>query len=227
MSISLTKYGDLPSLLAHEKTWLWIIVYENGRKSHYNGTHRHWAYVIGTKPNVLQRKGIRFNVWKCHDLKLDPHVKFEKYEDEIFEPEGALSSYGDCLTKTFFWYFQLAEIKDEKALRLHLLAHAIPEVQITSTWTCYDWMRVIFNGLVTDRAISLVRSPKSGKEITRFEEIEAEYIVPNSRNSLDIVGIQAKTSPGTQVSADIVVSQAVTSQHTGILEDLRARLGRR
>jgi len=88
-------------------------------------------------------------------------------------------------------------------------------------------MRVIFNGLVTDRAISLVRSPKSGKEITRFEEIEAEYIVPNSRNSLDIVGIQAKTSPGTQVSAHIVVSQAVTSQHTGILEDLRARIGRR
>lgn len=237
MSISLARYENLQPPPPPEKTWLWIVVYENGGTTHNDETNHHWAYVIGTKTDVLQRKGIRFNVWKCHRLELGPESKLQ-HQDKIFEPESALSSHGGCHTQKPFSFFQLAQNKDGNAFRRHLLTYAIPDTDGTSGWTCHDWVRTIFDNLPTDRAISLCQSTRSQGRINDFAEVEAECAVPGVHRHEDAPGntgswkmteqgIQTKTSQGTtHVEVEYADREVPTSPRTQLLENLRRQISR-
>jgi len=177
MSETLIKNSALKTPSIPEKNCLWIAVYDRRGLPHDHGTQHHWAYVIGTKGEVLEREGLRFNVWKSHRLNLMPENKLE-HENKIFEPENVRSTYGGCHINNPFSLFQLAEIKDERALRLHLMAHAIADAESARSWTCYDWVEAIFYDLLTDKSILICLSKSVDQQIGDFKKVMAVCTIP-------------------------------------------------
>lgn len=177
MSKTSVEYSVSKTHLNHEKNCLWIALYDRRGSPHTHETHYHWAYVLGTKTKLLEREGIRFNIWKSHRLNLIPENKLE-HENKIFEPESVRSTHDGCHTNNPFSMFQLAEIKDERALRLHLMAHAIADAEETRQWMCYDWIEAIFYDLMTDKAILFCLGTDGKGQIADFEAVRAECVVP-------------------------------------------------
>ena len=237
MSTSLARLDNLEGPPPHEKTWLWIMLYQNPGTSHNDTTQHHWAYVTGTKTNILQHKGARFNIWKCQRLELDPESKLQ-HQDQIFEAEDSPSSHGGCYTQAPYSSFQLAEIKDENAFRRHLLTYAIPDNGDARGRTCHDWVKAIFEDLKSDHALSLCQSTRSNKKINDFAEVEARCAnpgihcydgTPDHSSSWRVTeqGIRTRERSGsTQVETEHARREAPRSPRAELMEGLRRQLSR-
>lgn len=214
---------------------LWIALYNRRGPPHNHDTQYHWAYILGTKSRVLKREGIRFNVWKSHRLDLIPENKRE-HENKIIEPEGVRSTHGGCHTNSLFSLFQLAEIKNEQALRLHLMAHAIAEADTTRSWTCYDWVEAIFYDLLTDKSILTCLSTDTAEQIGGFESVMTECAIPGihchdsawTAPEVTDHGILPRSHPGTsKVEVKVANWELSTSSPSKLLDHLRAHLSER